>query len=285
MIREAIDIIVNQGRDLTEAEAAAAVRDIMDGEATPAQTGALLTALRLKGETVDEIAGMARVMREKALRVEVSGPLLDTCGTGGDGSGSFNVSTAAAFVAAGAGLRVAKHGNRAMSSHSGSADVLEALGASIDQTPAAVAACIERAGIGFMFAQAFHPAMRHAAGPRREIGIRTIFNLLGPLTNPAGAETRVLGVATGALGEKLAQALGRIGVVHALVVHGEEDHRCPIGQGEQLYMTLLDAGVETEFVRYPGGSHLFLLSGPPAHREDFLTRTIAWFRDHLGGAE
>lgn len=222
MIRDAIDIIANHGRDLTEAEAAAAVRDIMDGEATPAQTGALLTALRMKGETVDEIAGMARVMREKALRVEVNGPLLDTCGTGGDGSGSFNVSTAAAFVAAGAGLRVAKHGNRAMSSHSGSADVLEALGASIDQTPAGVAACIEHAGIGFMFAQVFHPAMRHAAGPRREIGIRNIFNVLGPLTNPAGAEQRVLGVATGALGEKLAEVLGRIGAVHALVVHGED---------------------------------------------------------------
>ncbi len=161
--------------------------EIMTGEATPAQFGAFVTALRLKGETVDEITGMARVMREKALRVSVAGPLLDTCGTGGDHQGTFNVSTAAAFVCAGAGLRVAKHGNRAMTSACGSADVLEALGARIDLTPEQVAECLERAGIGFMFAPAFHPAMKFAAGPRREIGVRTVFNILGPLTNPAGA--------------------------------------------------------------------------------------------------
>ena len=165
-IREAIDALVDERRDLTEDEAGAAMREILGGEATPAQLAAFLVALRLKGETVDEIAGMARVMREHALHVEVDGPLLDTCGTGGDGSGTFNVSTAAAFVAAGAGARVAKHGNRAMTSGCGSADVLEALGAKIDLSPEQVAECIERTGFGFMFAQAFHPAMKHAAPTR-----------------------------------------------------------------------------------------------------------------------
>ncbi len=222
MIREAIEALVAQGRHLTEEEAAAAMADIMNGEATPAQIGAFITALRMKGETVDEITGMARVMRAKALKVPVEGPVIDTCGTGGDGSGSFNVSTAAAFVAAGAGVRVAKHGNRAMSSHSGSADVLEALGARINLTPEQVAACIRETGIGFMFAQMFHPAMRHAAGPRREIGIRTAFNILGPLTNPAGATAQLLGVPLAPLAEQLAQVLSRLGVRRALVVSGDD---------------------------------------------------------------
>jgi anthranilate phosphoribosyltransferase len=222
MIREAIDAIVTQRRDLTEDEAAGAMADMMNGEASPAQIGAFITALRLKGETVDEIAGMARVMREKALRVQIEGPVLDVVGTGGDGSGSFNVSTASALVAAGAGIKVAKHGNRAMSSHCGSADVLEALGARLDLTPEQVSQCIAEAGFGFMFAQAFHPAMKHAAGPRREIGIRTVFNILGPLTNPAHAQSQLLGVASADLGEKLAQALGRLGVQRALVVHGDD---------------------------------------------------------------
>ncbi len=222
MIREAIDAIVNQGRDLSEEEAAAAMREIMSGEATPAQIGAFLIALRLKGETVEEITGMARVMREHALRVEVEGALVDTCGTGGDAQGTFNVSTAAAFVAAGAGARVAKHGNRAMSSACGSADVLEALGAKIDLPPEGVARCIREAGFGFMFAQAFHPAMKHVAGPRREIGVRTVFNILGPLTNPAGAQAQVLGVARPELAPKMAAALQRLGSRRALVVHGHE---------------------------------------------------------------
>jgi anthranilate phosphoribosyltransferase len=167
----------------------------MSGEATHAQIGAFLVALRMKGETVDEIAGMARVMRQHARRVEFEGALLDTCGTGGDERGTFNVSTAAAFVAAAAGARVAKHGNRAMTSRCGSADVLEALGANIDLGPEQVRQCIEEVGVGFMFAQAFHPAMKYAAGPRRELGIRTVFNILGPLCNPAGADRQVLGVA------------------------------------------------------------------------------------------
>ncbi len=221
-IREAIDLIVSQGRSLSEDEAADVMRDIMSGEATPAQIGAFLVALRAKGETVDEITGMARVMREHALTVpaaDLSG-LVDTCGTGGDASGSFNVSTAAAFVAAAAGARVAKHGNRAMTSACGSADVLEALGAKIDLGPEQVARCIREVGIGFMFAQTFHPAMKHVAGPRREIGVRTVFNVLGPLTNPAGAAHQLIGVSRPELAPLLAEALGRLGARHALVVHG-----------------------------------------------------------------
>jgi len=220
MIREAIGALVD-GCSLTEAEAAAVMEEIMSGEATPAQFGAFVTALRLKGETVDEIAGMARVMREKARRVHVEGVLLDTCGTGGDARGTFNVSTAAAFVAAGAGARVAKHGNRAMTSRCGSADVLEALGARIDLSPEEVKACLEETGVGFMFAPSFHPAMKFAAGPRREIGVRTVFNILGPLTNPAGAACQVLGVADPSLAETMALVLARLGSRRALVVHGD----------------------------------------------------------------
>ena len=221
-IREAIDALVSHGRPLSEDEAAGVMRDIMSGEATPAQIGAFLVALRLKGETVDEVTGMARVMREHALAVPTAGlsGLVDTCGTGGDASGTFNVSTAAAFVVAGAGGRVAKHGNRAMTSACGSADVLEALGAKIDLDPEQVARCIREVGIGFMFAQSFHPAMKHVAGPRREIGVRTVFNVLGPLTNPAGADHQLLGVARPELAPLLAEALGRLGARHALVVHG-----------------------------------------------------------------
>jgi anthranilate phosphoribosyltransferase len=223
MIREAIDAIVNQGRSLSEQEASAVMGEIMEGEATPAQLGAFLVALRLKGETAEEIAGMARVMRAKALRVPFDGaPLLDTCGTGGDCMGTFNVSTAAAFVAAGAGAVVAKHGNRAVTSHCGSADVLEALGVKIDLPPEGVAHCLREVGVGFMFAPTFHPAMRFAAGPRREIGVRSVFNILGPLTNPAGARAQVLGVADAAMGEKMIQVLSRLGCGHALVVHGED---------------------------------------------------------------
>lgn len=222
MIREAIDAIVTHGRSLSEDEAAAVMRDIMSAEATPAQIGAFLVALRLKGETVDEITGMARVMREHALTVLVDDvpALVDTCGTGGDASGTFNVSTAVAFVVAAAGAPVAKHGNRAMTSACGSADVLEALGAKIDLDPQQVARCIREVGIGFMFAQSFHPAMKHVAGPRREIGVRTVFNVLGPLTNPAGTAHQLLGVARPELAPLLAEALGRLGSRHALVVHG-----------------------------------------------------------------
>jgi anthranilate phosphoribosyltransferase len=221
MINESIHALVNERRDLTEEEAAGAMQAIFTGEATPAQLAAFLIALRLKGETVDEITGMARVMREHALHVTVEGPLLDTCGTGGDGMGTFNVSTAAAFVAAGAGARVAKHGNRAMSSGCGSADVLEALGAKIDLTPEQVARCIEETGFGFMFAQAFHPAMKYAGPTRREIGVRTAFNILGPLTNPAGAQSQLLGVGRPEIAPLMAAALERLGSRHVLVVHSE----------------------------------------------------------------
>ncbi len=221
MIREAIESVTN-GESLSMEIAAQVMNEIMSGEATPAQFGAFVTALRLKGETVDEIAGMAQVMREHSLHVEVDGALVDTCGTGGDGSGTFNISTAAAFVAAGAGAKVAKHGNRAMSGSSGSADVLEALGAKIDLSPESVARCINETGFGFMFAQGFHPSMRFAAGPRREIGIRTVFNILGPLTNPAGAGAQVIGVADTSMASKMAQALGRLGSKRALVVHGND---------------------------------------------------------------
>jgi len=221
MIREAIETLVS-GKSLTVEQAGMVMEEIMAGEATPAQFGAFVTALRLKGETVEEIAGMARVMREKAIPVVVSGPVVDTCGTGGDGSGSFNISTAAAFVVAGAGLKVAKHGNRSMSSICGSADVLEALGLRIDLGAEQVQKCLEEVGIGFMFAPNFHPAMKYAAAPRREIGIRTVFNILGPLTNPAGAKSQVLGVADGSLTMKMAQVLELLGCHHALVVHGED---------------------------------------------------------------
>ena len=219
MIRESIAAVVS-GQSLTMEEASSVMREIMEGEATPAQLGAFLTALALKGETTQEIAGMARVMREMALRVEVDGELVDTVGTGGDGKNTFNISTATAFVAAGAGLKVAKHGNRAASGSCGSADVLEALGVQIELSPVAVAQCINEVGVGFMFAPAFHPAMRHAGPVRREIGIRTVFNILGPLTNPAGAQTQLLGVAFPELGGIMAEVLGLLGSHHAMIVHG-----------------------------------------------------------------
>ena len=221
MIREAIDLVVS-GHSLNREQAAEVMQEIMEGEATPAQLGAFLTGLRLKGESTGEIAGMAAVMRDKALRVDLAGPLLDVVGTGGDGKNTFNISTAAAFVAAACGVKVAKHGNRAASSSCGAADVLEALGVKVDLTPEAVAECVNRAGIGFMLAQAFHPSMRYAAPVRREIGIRTVFNILGPLTNPARAQCMLLGVAYPQLGELMAESLRLLDIQHALVVHGED---------------------------------------------------------------
>ncbi len=221
MIKEAIAALV-AGCSLTTEQAAQVMREIMEGEATPAQLGAFITALRLKGETVDEIIGLAKTMRAKAIPVSTDGLVVDTCGTGGDGSHTFNISTAAAFVAAGAGLKVAKHGNRAISSQCGSADVLEALGIRIDLNAEQVQRCLKEVGMGFMFAPIFHPAMKHAAAPRREIGIRTVFNILGPLTNPAGAKAQVLGVGNESLIGKLALVLQGLGCQHALLVHGED---------------------------------------------------------------
>jgi anthranilate phosphoribosyltransferase len=210
-------------RDLDGEEIAAAFGQIMDGEATPAQIGALLVALRMKGETPEEIAGAARAMRARALPVTCPEPELavDTCGTGGDASGSINVSTIAAIVVAAAGVRVAKHGNRALSSRSGSADVLEALGVQVQASVPIIERCLAEVGIAFLFAPTFHAATRHATGPRRELGTRTIFNLLGPLTNPAGVANQVVGVYDGAWCVPLAEALGRLGSRRAFVVHGE----------------------------------------------------------------
>ena len=221
MIVDLIDKLV-QKENLTFDESKSAMTLIMEGEATPSQFGSLITALRMKGETVDEVSGMASVMRSMSLHVQAEDDLIDTCGTGGDGFGTFNISTAAAFVAAGAGQKIAKHGNRAMSSKSGSADVLEALGVNIQLSPEQISNCIEETGFGFMFAQSFHPSMKYAAGPRREMGIRTVFNLLGPLTNPAGAARQVIGVADSSVGELMAKALGRLGSDRALVVHGDD---------------------------------------------------------------
>ena len=209
------------GQHLTASEAHAAMQKIMAGEATHAQIAGFLVALRMKGETVEEITGFARAMREAALKVQAqSRPLVDTCGTGGDRSHTFNISTAAAFIAAGAGVRVAKHGNRAASSQCGSADVLEELGVNINLAPQQVARCIDEVGIGFLFARSLHPAMRHAAPVRSELGVRTVFNLLGPLTNPAGATRQVLGVFAAEWVEPLARVLQLLGTERAFVVHG-----------------------------------------------------------------
>lgn len=208
--------------DLTEEESGAVMREVMSGAATPAQVAGFLVAMRAKGESVGEIVGLARTMREFSKKVEVPGPLIDTCGTGGDRAGTVNISTMAAFVVAGAGGRVAKHGNRAASSRCGSADLLEALGVAIDLEPPGVAACIEESGMGFCFAMVFHPAMRHAGVPRRELGIPTVFNFLGPLTNPAGATRQTVGVSDPMMAPKIAEALGRLGTERATVFRGDD---------------------------------------------------------------
>lgn len=205
--------------NLTEEEAAGAFDVIMRGDATPAQIAGFIVALRMKGETVDELTGFARTARAVATPIEVDGALLDTCGTGGDGLATFNISTLSAIVAAGCGVRVAKHGNRAASSLCGSADVLEQLGVKIDLQPEGVARCIEGAGIGFLFAPIFHPSFRFAGVPRRELGVRTVFNVLGPLCNPAGAKYQALGVADASLAGRMADVLQRLGVERAIVFH------------------------------------------------------------------
>jgi anthranilate phosphoribosyltransferase len=221
-IKEAIQKVVD-GTHLTEAEAERVMAEIMQGEASAAQIGAYLIALRMKGETVDEITGSARAMREKAIRIRANDSLVvDTCGTGGDRSHTFNISTTAAFVVAGSGIMVAKHGNRSVSSSCGSADVLKALGVAIELTPLQVETCLNEIGIGFLFAPLFHTAMQHATGPRREIGLRTLFNLLGPLTNPADATIQVVGVYAPELTDLVGQVLMKLGSRHCYVVHGED---------------------------------------------------------------
>jgi anthranilate phosphoribosyltransferase len=230
---EFLKLVVDR-RDLTRAQAAAAMEEIMSGRATDAQIAAFLTALRMKGETVEELTGFAAVMRSKAIRIEVQGAgtagladteremLVDTCGTGGDATGTFNVSTTTAFVVAGGGLKVAKHGNRSVSSLCGSADVVEALGVRIDLTPERVGRCIDEVGIGFLFAPLLHTAMKYVVLARRQMGIRTVFNILGPLTNPAGARSQVLGVYDAGLVQPMATVLRELGSRRAFVVHGAD---------------------------------------------------------------
>jgi anthranilate phosphoribosyltransferase len=250
MIVAAIGKLIEQ-QDLSEEEAAQAMRQIMEGGATPAQIGAFLIALRIKGETIEEITGCARVMREKATHIRAPYPnMIDTCGTGGDGSQTFNISTTAAFVVAGAGVPVAKHGNRAMSSRCGSADLLQALGVAIELSPERAEACLAEVGITFLFAPLFHSAMKYALGPRREIGVPTIFNILGPLTNPAGAKLQILGVSRKELTEPLARVLGKLGSTRAVVVHGA-DGLDEITTTRETHITALDAGRITSYTITP----------------------------------
>jgi anthranilate phosphoribosyltransferase len=221
-IQAAIKAVIAH-QDLSGDEMRSVMQQIMTGECTPSQIGGFLVGLRMKGETVDEMSAAAKVMRELATRVDVSADhLVDTAGTGGDASGSFNISTASALVAAAAGARVAKHGNRSMTSNSGSADVLEAAGVKLDITPEQVRDCVEQVGVGFMFAPAHHGAMKHAIGARKEMAVRTIFNVLGPLTNPAGAPNQVIGVFDGDLLEAMASVLKQLGSNHVMVVHAED---------------------------------------------------------------
>lgn len=218
-IKDALSKLV-LGQELSRDEARSAMRSLVDGEATPSQIAAFAVALRMKGETPDEVAGLAEVMREAATRVDAGADAVDVVGTGGDGAGTFNISTLSALVLASAGGRVAKHGNRSVTSACGAADYLEAVGIAIDLPPAGVTRCVAETGFGFMFAPLYHPAMRHAIVPRREIGVRTVFNILGPLTNPAGARRQLTGVAVPGLGETVARVLDLLGAQHAVVVHG-----------------------------------------------------------------
>jgi anthranilate phosphoribosyltransferase len=233
-VRAALAAVV-EGKTLSMEEARVAMGSVMDGEATQAQLAALLVALRMRGETVQELAGFAAAMRERVLRVDAPDDAVDTCGTGGDGSNTFNISTAAALVIAASGVPVAKHGNRAMTSACGSADVLEALGVATDLSPTEAAVALRADGFVFLFAQGYHPAMKHAGPTRREIGVRTAFNLLGPMTNPAGARRQVVGVGDPAAAPKMAEVLRLLGSVHALVVHGAGMDELPLDGSGVLY--------------------------------------------------
>ena len=233
-VRAALNAVV-EGETLSMDEARLAMGSVMDGEATQAQLAALLVALRMRGETVDELTGFAAAMRERVLRVDAPDGIVDTCGTGGDRSGTFNISTAAALVVAAAGVPVAKHGNRAMTSRSGSADVLEALGVRTDHDADSAGVALRERGFAFLFAPTFHPAMRHAGPTRREIGVRTAFNLLGPLTNPAGARRQVVGVGDPAAAPRLAEVLQRLGTERSFVVHGDGVDELPLDGTGVLY--------------------------------------------------
>ncbi|MDA7087712.1 anthranilate phosphoribosyltransferase [Pseudomonas sp. SA3-5] len=249
-IKEALNRVVSQ-LDLSTAEMQDVMREIMTGQCTDAQVGAFLMGLRMKSETIDEIVGAAQIMRELAAPVRIEAErLVDTCGTGGDGMNIFNVSTAAAFVVAAAGGQVAKHGNRAVSGKSGSADLLEAAGVNLNLTPEQVARCVESVGVGFMFAPAHHGAMKYAIGPRRELGLRTIFNMLGPMTNPAGVKHQVLGVFSKALCRPLAEVLQRLGSEHVLVVHAQ-DGLDEISLAAPTFVAELKHGVVSEYSIQP----------------------------------
>ncbi len=294
MIKEAISLIV-QNISLSEPEMAECMTEIMEGKATDAQIGSFLTALRIKGETIEEITGAVRIMRQKATKIKAPNGVVDTCGTGGDMSGTFNISTVTALVVAGAGIPVAKHGNRSVSSQSGSADVLEALGVNIELPPEKVEMCLFQTNFGFLFAPLFHPAMKFAIGPRREIGIRTIFNILGPLTNPAGAKRQILGVFAGRLTEPLAAVLGNLGADDAMVVHGEDGldeitisdgtrvSRYKNGKVETFYITPEDFGFKRAEINDIGGGDknknaeitLSILSGEPGPKREIVLMNSA----------
>ena len=268
------------GGSLTEAETAQVMGALMDGDGTPAQIASFLTALRMKGETVDELVGAARAMRARMTQLTVPGPVVDTCGTGGDGLATFNVSTAAALIAAGAGVAVAKHGNRAMSGSVGGADVLEALGVTIDLPPAGVARCLAEAGIGFCFAPRFHAAMRFAAAPRREIGIRTLLNLLGPLSNPAGASAQLVGVFAPEWTTVVAEALRRLGTRRALVVHGADGLDEISASRETVVSEVAADGVRTYHLR-PGD--FGVVAAGPAPRASDAAASASIIRGILAG--
>ncbi len=273
-----------RGQSLTEAEAGAAMETILHGDATPSQIAGFVIALRIRGETAEEITGLARAVRANATPTHVDGAgLLDTCGTGGDAMGTFNISTLSAIVAAACGARVAKHGNRAASSQCGSADVLEALGVRIDLGPEGVASCIAEVGIAFLFAPIFHPSFKYAALPRRELGVRTVFNVLGPLCNPAGARRQALGVADGALAARMAEVLERLGVEHALVFHGADgmDELTTTGPSRVIEV---QAGRRTEYILEP--SELGLATAPlAAMRGGGPQENAAIAREVLAGAK
>lgn len=294
MIKEAISIII-QNISLSESEMAEVMTEIMEGNATDAQIGAFLTALRIKGETIDEITGAAKIMRDKVTKINAPKGVIDTCGTGGDMSGTFNISTTTAIVVAACGIPVAKHGNRSVSSQSGSADVLEALGVNIELSPEKVEKCLSETNFGFLFAPLFHPAMKFAIGPRREIGIRTIFNILGPLTNPAGAKRQILGVFADKLTGPLATVLGNLGATDAMVVHGEDGldeiticdstriSRYKNGRVETFYIAPEDFGfIQTNSEKITGGDKnknaeitLSILNGHKGPKRDIVLMNSA----------
>ena len=290
IITEAVRGLVDR-RDLTRFEAAAAMEAIMSGAATGAQIGAFLTALRMKGETVEELIGFAQVMRQKVVRIQSHGGnvagmsgtdremLIDTCGTGGDATGTFNVSTATAFVVAGAGLRVAKHGNRSVSSLCGSADVVETLGISLELSPESVTRCLEEIGIGFLYAPLLHTAMKHVMPARREMGVRTVFNMLGPLTNPAGANAQIIGVYAASLTEPLARVLAELGTVRAFVVHGADNLDEISNTGESRVSEVREGTVRTYTVRpedfgMPRASIKDLQGGDRAENADIIRAVL-----------